>query len=180
MKNIDINTIYKAIVMCCLLTVSSHSFASLIYKFDNTDIQEVDFIGIEAFDVHLYFGPDKLDIGDSFDILIGTTPGASDYTSKLNVNFNLDEIVGFGFGGALNLTPLTEQFFITIVKQSGSFNLSGVTTYFVNNNVGASFHGVMQRPNETAQVPEPTSIILLLLAIGVMWLAVINNTYHNA
>jgi hypothetical protein len=163
-----------------LLTICSQSYATLIFQFDNAEIPEIDFVGVESTNVHLYFGPDLLDIGDSFDLLIGITPGSNELASALNVHFDLDDISGFGFGGALELTPSTEQFFVTIMKTSGSFNVSEVSAYFINHGEGASFHGVAQRPVDTIDVPEPKSILLLLLALVFLWPVIICNTYHNA
>lgn len=180
MVKISIKTICKAVTLCCLIVVSSHTYAALICQFDNAIITDVGFVGIESSGVHLFFGPDKLDIGDSFDLLTGASPGSSELASALNVNFDVDNISGFGFGDTLNLTPLTEQFFITIIENSGYFNMSGVTAYFNGDGQGASFHGVMQRPEESIDVSEPKSILVLLLTLGLMWSLIITNTHHNA
>lgn len=180
MIQLNVNTLCKGVVLCYLLAISSSSYASLIFKFDNAEFPEYDFVGVEAFNVHLYFGPALLDPGDSFDLLIGATPGSSDLASSLDMNFNLDDISGFGFADTLNLIPLTEQFFVTINKKSGSFNVSDVTAFFIFDGEGVNFHGVAQRVEEVVDVSEPTSGLLLLLALGFMWTTLINNTYHNA
>ena len=170
----------KVIAVLCLLVVNSNSYAALIFKFDNAEFPGVDFVGVESAGVHIYFGPDNFDIGDSFDLLIGATPWASDYGSTTEVNLTTDDISGFGFGGTLNLLSLSETFFVTIVNKSGSFNVSGITAYFSNNGNGANFQGVLQRVSDPVYVDEPTSLWLLLIALGFMWRVVIVNARHNA
>lgn len=173
-------TIYSAAALCCLIVVSLPSYATFIFQFDNTEIPEINFVGVEASGIHLYFGPNKLDIGDSFDLLIGATPGTSELASALGMSFDVDDIGGFGFGDTLNLTPLTEQFFVTIIINSGSFNVSGVTAYFIDNGEGANFSGIAQRPDETIDVSEPKPILLLFFSLGFMWSLVRTNNHHNA
>lgn len=180
MFKLMIKTLCKAGTFCLLMMASSHTYAALIFEFDNADIPEINFVDVESIDVHLYFGPDLLDIGDSFDLLIGATPGSSELASSLNVSFDLDDVSGFGYGGLINFTPITEQFYATIIKRTGSFNMGGVIVRFHNDDEGANFHGVAQRPENPVDVPEPSSLLLLLLALGVMWSALISNTYHNA
>lgn len=180
MKKPSIKTICRMVTFCCLLVVNSNSYASLIFQFDNAEVAEVDFVGIEVSDLYLSFGPDTLDIGDAFDLLVGSTYGSSDLAYAAGFSFNIDGIEGFGLGNIVSFTPQTEQFFITFVRQAGSFNVSGVTAHFNNNGQGANFYGVAQRPENSVDVSEPASLLLLLLALGFFWSAVIVNTYHNA
>lgn len=180
MKKLNIKTMCRAALLCCFMMASSQTYAALIFEFDNADIPGINFVGVESIDVHLSFGPDLLDIGDSFDLLIGATPGSSELASSLNVSFNLDGVSGFGYGGLINFTPITEKFYATIIKRTGAFNMDAVIVRFHNDDEGANFYGVAQRPETPIDVPEPTSLFLLLLALGIMWSAVINNTYHNA
>ncbi|MFD2166178.1 hypothetical protein ACFSJY_07835 [Thalassotalea euphylliae] len=175
-----VKTLAKALTLFSLMAICTHSYAALVFEFNNNEFPEVDFVGIESSDVHLSFGPDLLDIGDSFDLLIGATPGTSELVAALDVSFNENGIPGFSFGNTLNLIPQTDQFFVTIVEKNGSFNLSSVNAYFSNNGVGANFHGVAFRPDDAVQVSEPTSITLILLVLSILWVALLSNSKHNA
>lgn len=179
MNNSVAKTMIKILTLFCLTVISLNSYAALIFKFDNAEFPEVDFVGVQSSGVDIYFGADTFDIGESFDLLIGASPGASDFVSETHINLSVDGIPGFSFGGTLNLMPLSDPFFMTIIKKSGTFDVSGVTAYFTNNGNGANFHGVQQRPNNSVDVPEPTSLWLLLIALTLMWRVVIINTRHN-
>lgn len=143
---LNLKAMYRVVTLCCLMVISSHSYAALIFQLDNAVIPEINLLGLDPTGVHLYFEPDKLDIGDSYDLLIDAMSGGSELASALNVNFNLSEL----------------------------------TAYFNDSGEGASFYGVAQRPDDQIDMPELTSLLLLLLALGFIWSSVIVNTYHNA
>ena len=160
---------WLAISVVILATFSLRAQATYIFKFDNATVPEVDFVGIEASDFYLSFGQDDLDIGDTFDILIGATAGGSELVEALDMFTNSDDIMGIGFGDVLDLVPVTEQFFVTVVEKTGSFTVDTVRIYFSNNGVGSVFEGVLQRA-PAVDVPEPSSLLLLLSTFGLMWL----------
>ena len=156
-------------MLLLLSAMSSQAQASFIFKFDNADVPQVDFVGIEASDFYLFFGQDDFDMGDTFDLLVGSTAGGNDLAELLGVWTNGNDITGIGFGDTLGIVPATEQFFVTIVKQTGSFTVDGVNIYFNNNGIGSVFSGVRQRPPGIA-VPEPGSLLLLVSSFGLMWM----------
>ncbi len=156
-------------ILFCMSIVSWSAQASLIFKFDNASVPEVNFVGVEASDFYIGFGADDFDIGDAFDLMVGALPGQNDIAEQLNIFANFDDIGGFGFGDVLNLVPATEQFFVTIVPISGSFDVSQISIFFRNVDNAANFSGIPQRAPAVA-VSEPSSLLLLASTIGFLWL----------
>ena len=87
----SIKAMCRAIAVCYLMAVSSHSYAALIFQFVNASIPEVDFVEIEAPDHYLFFGPDRSGMVDAFDLLNASTYGRSDFTYALGFSDNVDD-----------------------------------------------------------------------------------------
>lgn len=149
------------------LSVGMNAQASLIFEFDNNDIAEFDFVGQEAADFGISFGPNTFDMGDVLDILIGSAPGASDISSLFNMGASFDGIQGIGFGQTLDIIPLTDLFYVTIVRQAGSFSVGSMRAYFSDNGNGYLFHGTPIR-HSASPVPEPATLLIFLIVFAVL------------
>ena len=169
---------FKSLLVFCLLSLSGiNAHANLIFEFDNAAIPEVNFVGAEASGPHFYFAPNFMDIGDSFDLLIGALPGSNELAEVLDMHVNMDDVQGFGFGNSLAFVPVTEKFYVTVVRNSGNFSVSSVRIYFSNNGVGDVWQGVQIR--NPVDVPEPSSFFLLILACTLIWLYAKVLTRHS-
>lgn len=177
MRNKDLKN-WKFVGVLFALVFSINVQASLIFEFDNDSIEAFDFVGVEATDFGISFGPDTFDMGDAFDILIGSTPGASDISTLFNLSASFDGIQGIGFGSTLNIIPVTDLFYVTIVKQAGSFSTASMRAYFSSNGNGYLFHGLPVRQS-LSTVPEPTTMFMFLTLFVVFLLLVKNRGIDN-
>jgi len=153
------------VTLYCMATFSAQ--ASLIYRFDNSQHPNIDFVGVLAGNFHILFGPDILHSDDEFNILIGETAGGNELGQRLNITFELDW-EGVGFGNTLNIVPTLDTFFVTFEILQGSFNVNSVSASFSNNGMHNIFDGTpIRATSQYIPVPSPPTISVFLCGLAV-------------